>query len=259
MGGAASTRSAGCQLRIRPASTASTASSSGTHSADVGLFVGARVGVAGRDAVRGPRTAISTSSLPPGDREEGHELAPLVGDEVGLLGELALRGLERLLPSMSSSPAGISQSRWRIGCRYCWISRTRSSSSIARIAAAPGWSTYWRTISPSPYRRCRCARPRRDPRTPSRCQDLGGSSKSASGPSVAPPVSDIGVRGVLRLSASGRASVVSISTTAARPARRPRTVATPRWRSSAAPTSPRNSGCGRFGRERSSGCACVAM
>ena len=30
-------------------------------------------------------------------------------------------------PAMSSSPAGISQSRWRIGCRYCWISSTRSS------------------------------------------------------------------------------------------------------------------------------------
>ena len=29
-------------------------------------------------------------------------------------------------PAMSSRPAGISQSRWRIGCRYCWISSTRS-------------------------------------------------------------------------------------------------------------------------------------
>ena len=38
--------------------------------------------------------------------------------------------------STSSSPAGISQSRWRIGCRYCWIRSTRPSSSIATIARA---------------------------------------------------------------------------------------------------------------------------
>ena len=44
-------------------------------------------------------------------------------------------------PSMSSSPAGISQSRLRTGCRYCWISSARSSSSSASTATAPGWST----------------------------------------------------------------------------------------------------------------------
>ena len=67
------------------------------------------------------------SSLPPGRGEEVGEHGPLGRREVGLLGQLALAAASGSSPATSSSPAGISHSRVRTGCRYWRIRNTRSS------------------------------------------------------------------------------------------------------------------------------------
>src|SRR5215207_2352 len=88
-----------------------------------------------------------TSSLPPGEVATSVSTAHSDATRSASSASSRCAASSGDSPSTSSSPAGISQSRLRSGCRYCLIRNARSSSSRASTPTAPVWSTYSRTIS----------------------------------------------------------------------------------------------------------------
>ena len=78
--------------------------------ADVGLLGLSRVGGADRRETS-REEEVHDLVVAAGGGEDAHERLPVGGRQIGLFDKLALRGLEGDSPAMSSSPAGISQSR----------------------------------------------------------------------------------------------------------------------------------------------------
>ena len=195
---------------------------------DLGLLVGAVVhGGRGREAARLEEVDDLVAAARRG--VERDRIAPLGGDEVGLFGEFALaRRASGDSPSTSSRPAGISQSRVRIGCRYWLISSTRSWSSIASTATAPGCvDVLARDRAAAEFDGLAIRRPRPFPRRPSRHPGSSpGRASRAAARSLRPRRAGWPI-GVGAGSAVGDAASRRAARPDARPARRPRTGATP--------------------------------
>ena len=103
----------------------------------LGLLLGADGTRAPRERPRASKT-VMTSSLPPGEVAKSMSSVHSSADEIDLFGEFALGRGERFLAGDVEQARPELPDAQSDGCRYWLMSSTRSFSSSASTATAPG-------------------------------------------------------------------------------------------------------------------------